>query len=68
MEIIEKLEYLLNFPKQLPPVPCLVITANENVRGFVIDLKEDKVDIKLMDQTTITLNIPVIQEVRMIGI
>ncbi|MCB5236765.1 CotO family spore coat protein [Niallia alba] len=68
MEIIEKLEYLLNFPKQLPPVPCLVITANENVRGFVIDLKEDKVDIKLMDQTTITLNIPAIQEVRMIGI
>lgn len=68
MGIVEKLEYLLHFPKQLPPVPCLVITTNENIRGFVVDLTEENVDLKLMDQTVITLKISTIQEVRMIGI
>ncbi|WP_400246557.1 CotO family spore coat protein [Niallia sp. JL1B1071] len=68
MEIVEKLEYLLNFPKQLPPVPCNVITANENIRGFIVDLTEGNVDIKLMDQSIVTLKITAIQEVRMIGI
>lgn len=68
MGIVEKLEYLLHFPKQLPPVPCLVITAKENIRGFVVDLTEENVDIKLMDQSVVTLKISTIQEVRMIGI
>lgn len=68
MGIVEKLEYLLYFPKQLPPVPCIVITATENIRGFVVDLTEENVDIKLMDQSIVTIKISTIQEVRMIGI
>lgn len=68
MGIVEKLEYLLHFPKQLPPVPCLVVTEQETVRGFVVDLNADKVDIKLMDQTIVTLNIATIDEIKMIGI
>lgn len=68
MEIVEKLEYLLNFPKQLPPVPCIVITANENIRGFIVGLTDGNVDIKLMDQSIVTLKITAIHEVRMIGI
>ncbi|WP_312095454.1 CotO family spore coat protein [Niallia sp.] len=68
MGIIEKLEYLLHFPKQLPPVPCIVMTANENIRGFVVDLTEENVEIKLMDQLIVTIRISAIQEVRMIGI
>lgn len=67
MGIVEKLEYLLHFPKQLPPVPCIVITANENIRGFIVDLTEENADIKLMDQSIVTLKISTIQEVRMIG-
>lgn len=68
MGIVEKLEYLLHFPKQLPPVPCLVITTKDDVRGFVVDLTEENVDIKLMDQSVVTIKISTIQEVRMIGI
>lgn len=68
MTITERLEYLLNFPKQLPPVPCIVITINENVRGFVTALDGEKVELKLMDQTLTTINVHTIQEVKMIGI
>lgn len=68
MEINEKLSYLLNFPKQLPPVPCNVITASENVRGFVTSLNEDHVEIRLMDQTKTTIMLHAIQDVKMLGI
>lgn len=67
MTINEKLTYLLNFPKQLPPVPCNITLNNQQVRGFVIEKEEGFVKIKQMDEKIVTLDITSIEEVKMIG-
>ncbi|GKU81818.1 CotO family spore coat protein [Niallia sp. NCCP-28] len=68
MSIDEKLIYLLNFPKQLPPVPCIVITENQNVRGFVLEKDDNYVQLKLMNESVMKISLAKIQEVKMIGL
>jgi len=68
MSIDEKLTYLLNFPKQLPPVPCIVITESQNVRGFVIGKDEQFVQLNLMNESVMKIALKSIQEVKMIGL
>ena len=41
MTILEKLNYLENFPKQLPPVPCIFMTNNSSIKGFLQKVMED---------------------------
>ncbi|PKG25561.1 CotO family spore coat protein [Niallia nealsonii] len=68
MSTDEKLIYLLNFPKQLPPVPCIVVTESQNVRGFVIGKDEQYVQLKLMNESVMKISLEKIQEVKMIGL
>ncbi|MFT8321076.1 MAG: CotO family spore coat protein [Bacillus sp. (in: firmicutes)] len=68
MTIEEKLVYLLNFPKQLPPVACIIITDNHNTRGFVIGKDEQSVQIKLMNESVMKISLQSIKEVKMIGL
>ncbi|MGD6855219.1 CotO family spore coat protein [Bacillus infantis] len=68
MNVEERLEYLVNFPKQLPPVPCLIFTEEKTFRGIVQSMpSEHEVEIKLMDQSLETISIKSIKEIRMIG-
>ncbi|MGP7817246.1 CotO family spore coat protein [Niallia sp. 01092] len=68
MSIDEKLVYLLNFPKQLPPVPCIIMTDNHNARGFVIGKDEQSVQLKLMNESVMKISLNSIKEVKMIGL
>lgn len=69
MGIEERLTYLYNFPKQLPPVACiLTVEENQQIRGFIIGKDERAVTVKLMDGEEISLFTKKITEVRMVGI
>lgn len=68
MNTIERLEYLHNFPKQLPPVPCLFQTENTAIRGYLNGKTKDKIDVLLFDKTLKTLSINELKSVRMIGL
>ncbi|MCP1157689.1 spore coat CotO family protein [Bacillus infantis] len=68
MNVEERLDYLIHFPKQLPPVPCLVLTEEKTYRGIVQSMpSEDRVEIKLMDQSLETISVKSIKEIKMIG-
>ncbi|MCE4050496.1 MULTISPECIES: CotO family spore coat protein [Bacillaceae] len=69
MGIEERLTYLFNFPKQLPPVACiLTVEENQQIRGFITGKDDKKVSVKLMDGEEISLFTKKITDVRMVGI
>lgn len=68
MNISERLEYLINFPKVLPPVPCVFYTANQNYQGYLSDYMEDQITIQFHDQTTKTFAVQDLKDVIMIRI
>lgn len=68
MNTIERLEYLHNFPKQLPPVPCLFQTENRAIRGYLNGKTNDEIEVLLFDKTLKTLSIKELKSVRMIGL
>jgi hypothetical protein len=68
MNIDEKLDYLANFPRQLPPVPCLFQTENKAMRGLLKEKSGDVVVLKLFDKTEVSVPINDLIEVRMIGL
>ncbi len=68
MELTERLEYLLNFPKVLPPVPCVFYTAGHTYQGYLTEYENNQVTIHLPDQTTKTLDVEDIKNITMIGI
>ena len=39
MNTIERLNYLVHFPKLLPPVPCVFVTKSRSVKGFLMNKK-----------------------------
>ncbi len=68
MDTLERLEYLLHFPKQLPPVPCLFQTKNQSIRGYVKGKTEDgQIEVLLFNKNVKTLPVEDIQSVRIIG-
>ncbi|MCT2342771.1 CotO family spore coat protein [Niallia taxi] len=68
MDVEEKLIYLFNFPKQLPPVACIVTVADgQQFRGFIIGKADKTVTVKLMDGEEISLFTKKIIEVKMVG-
>lgn len=68
MDVEEKLSYLFNFPKQLPPVACIVTVADgQQFRGFIIGKADKTVTVKLMDGEEITFFTKKINEVKMVG-
>jgi hypothetical protein len=68
MDIKERLEYLLNFPKVLPPVPCVFYTEGKSYQGYLHEYQDDLVTIKFHDQTTETIPFHQLKDVIMIGI
>lgn len=68
MNLMERLEYLDNFPKALPPVPCVFYTDEKNYQGYLVSYNESDVTIRFPDQTTETIPFKSLQDVMMIGI
>ena len=68
MGILERLDYLINFPKVLPPVPCVFYTAEENYHGFLTEYDQHQIVIQIHDQTSITIPVEELKSVMMIGI
>ncbi|NRD78451.1 hypothetical protein HPT25_13845 [Bacillus sp. BRMEA1] len=68
MNLTERLEYLLHFPKALPPVPCVFYTENENYQGYLNTYENEQVTIQFPDQTTKTIPVSQLTNVMMIGI
>jgi hypothetical protein len=68
MDLKERLEYLINFPKVLPPVPCVFYTADNNYQGYLIDYNQDQITIEFHDKTTKNLSVSELKDVIMIGI
>jgi hypothetical protein len=68
MNLKERLDYLINFPKVLPPVPCVFYTIEQNYQGYLIDYQEDHITIEFHDKTTKSLAVQEIKDIIMIGI
>jgi hypothetical protein len=68
MNIRERLDYLINFPKVLPPVPCVFYTADENYQGYLVEYMEDRITIEFHDKNTKFLSVSELQDIIMIGI
>ncbi|WML38811.1 CotO family spore coat protein [Neobacillus sp. OS1-2] len=68
MELTERLDYLINFPKVLPPVPCNFYTVEGNYQGYLAEYNQHQVTITFHDQTSKTLPIEELKDVMMIGI
>jgi hypothetical protein len=68
MNVSERLDYLMNFPKSLPPVPCVFFTEEKNYQGYLISYKENEVTIQIPNQASITIPADEITNVIMIGI
>jgi hypothetical protein len=68
MNKLERISYLLNFPRQLPPVPCVFVTKTSSVRGFLIDKTEDAIEIKQFNDKTMEILIDDLVSIKMIGL
>jgi hypothetical protein len=68
MDLMERLEYLNNFPKALPPVPCVFYTEEKNYQGYLVEYNKQDVTIRFPDQTTETIPFESLKNVMMIGI
>jgi hypothetical protein len=68
MNLMERLEYLDNFPKALPPVPCVFYTEEKNYQGYLVEYNEQDVTIRFPNQTTETIPFKSLKDVMMIGI
>jgi hypothetical protein len=68
MNLMERLEYLDNFPKALPPVPCVFYTEEKNYQGYLVEYNEQDVTIRFPNQTTETIPLKDLKDVMMIGI
>lgn len=68
MNLMERLEYLENFPKALPPVPCVFYTEEKNLQGYLVEYNEQDLTIRFPNQTTETISLKNLKDVMMIGI
>jgi hypothetical protein len=68
MDLMERLEYLDNFPKALPPVPCVFYTEEKNYQGYLVEYNDQDVTIRFPNQTTEVIPFKYLKDVMMIGI
>ncbi|MFE8696396.1 CotO family spore coat protein [Cytobacillus sp. FJAT-53684] len=68
MNITEQLHYLLEFPKQLPPVACIFETDEKTFRGFLISQTNDMIELKLFDGEIEKVRLETLKEIKMIGL
>jgi hypothetical protein len=68
MNVHERLDYLMEFPKQLPPVLCIFETGNGPVSGFISSRpSKDLVEITLLDKTIQRMKVDDLRQVKMLG-
>jgi Spore coat protein CotO len=68
MNTVERLNYLVHFPKLLPPVPCVFVTKSRSVKGFLVNKTEDAIEIKQFNDQMMQISIGELIEVKMIGL
>jgi len=68
LDLLERIHYLLNFPKVLPPVPCVFYVEGKNYQGYLADYNQHEVTIQLYDKTSIAIPIEELKNIMMIGI
>ncbi|MGG3564076.1 CotO family spore coat protein [Neobacillus rhizosphaerae] len=68
LDIKERLDYLINFPKVLPPVPCVFYTKEENYTGYLTAYDDGQITIQFHDQSTIDIPLVELKDIIMIGI
>ncbi|WP_436375376.1 CotO family spore coat protein [Cytobacillus sp. BC1816] len=68
MDTLERLEYLIDFPKQLPPIPCIFETGDKAIRGFLVSKKEESIGVKLFDESIEQISLQSLNAVKMIGL
>jgi hypothetical protein len=68
MDLMERLEYLDNFPKALPPVPCVFYTEEKNYQGYLVQYNEQDVTIRFPNETTETIPFKNLKDIMLIGI
>jgi hypothetical protein len=68
MDLMERLEYLENFPKALPPVPCVFYTEEKNYQGYLVEYNDKDITIRFPNQTTEVIPFKKLKDVMMIGI
>jgi len=68
MNLEERLDYLINYPKVLPPAPCVFVTEEKNYQGYLIEYDSEDVTIRFHDQTTKTMPVHALKNVLLIGL
>ena len=68
MLIPEKLNYLANFPKQLPPVPCIFVSEKSSIKGFLNQATEGIIEIKQFNNKLVELKLDELTDIRLIGL
>lgn len=68
MDTEERLNYLIHFPKQLPPVPCVFVTKTTSVRGFLLKKTDEIIEIKQFNDKVMEISMDDLMEVKMIGL
>lgn len=68
MDLHERLEYLINFPKVLPPVPCVFYTAQMNYQGYLSKYDDQEITVQLYDKSYKTISLDELTNILMIGI
>ncbi|WP_042356456.1 CotO family spore coat protein [Bacillus rubiinfantis] len=68
MNINEKIDYLLQIPKVLPPIPCVFYTKHENFQGYLNQFENNQVTIQFHNKATKEIPIDEISNIMMIGL
>jgi hypothetical protein len=68
MSLEEKLNYLINFPKLLPPVPCIFVTNSTSVRGIILSKNEQSIEVKQFNDKIESIELNDLVEIKMIGL
>ncbi|MEH7073749.1 CotO family spore coat protein [Neobacillus drentensis] len=68
MNIEERLNYLHNYPRVLPPARCVFATEEKNYQGYLTEYDGQECTIRFQDQSTKTLPVTALKNIIMIGI
>lgn len=68
MDTLERLDYLIDFPKQLPPIPCTFETGEKAIRGFLVSKNEEWIEVKSFDERIEKINLQSLKAIKMIGL
>jgi hypothetical protein len=68
MNVVERLDYLINYPIVLPPPPCVFITHEGNYQGYLTEYDGNELTIRFHDQTMKTVSVNALKNVMLIGI